>query len=470
VSVPTTAHRDRTGAPEAAVPAPERGRPRASLTAVDAVALIIGIVVGAGIFKTPALVAQNTGSPGLLMVAWALGGLVSVVGALCYAELACAYPHAGGDYHYIARAFGPSMSFLFAWARMTVIQTGSIATAAFVFGDYASQVVHLDGFLSPSLYAVGAVVILTGLNILGVQQGRWTQNLLTLAKTLGLLLVAVAGILLAERPEAPLASATPAAGGSFGLAMIFVLYTFGGWNEAAYVSAEIRGPRRNILWALLWGVGIITGAYLLINLAYLKGLGVAGMGASEAVAADLMRQAFGGPGAALVGVLIAVAALGATNACIFTGARTNYALGCDAPLFAALGQWRERSGTPARALLVQGCIAVVLLVLGTLTRKGFETMVGYTVPVFWFFFLLAGISLFVLRVREPRALRPFRVPLYPLTPALFCLACLYMLYSSLAHAGVGALCGVAVLAAGVPLLRLCRCQPRRQDADPDEDR
>ncbi len=428
--------------------------PTATLTVADAVALIVGVVVGAGVFRTPSLVAANVSGEGVLILAWLLGGIVSVVGALCYAELAAAYPHAGGDYHYLTRAFGKDVSFLFAWARATVIQTGSIATAAFVFGDYAAQALPVGGPNASAFYAAGIVIVLTALNIIGVRQGKWTQNLLTLAKALGLLLVVLGGVaLLGQTPAVPVGAA--ARKGAFGLAMVFVLYTYGGWNEAAYLSAELHQPRRNMLRSLLWGVGAIAVVYLLVNLAYLKGLGLQGMAASPTVAADLMRAAFGENGARGVGLLVAIAALGATNACIFTGARTNYAVGRDAPRLAFLGRWHAR-GTPVAALVAQGVVSVALVVLGALTRHGFETMVEYTVPVFWFFFLLAGLSLFVLRTREPAAPRPFRVPLYPLTPLVFCLFCLYMLHSSLAYAGLGSVAGVVVLLTGIPVLLVCR--------------
>lgn len=178
------------------------------------------------------------------------------------------------------------------------------------------------------------------------------------------------------------------------------------------------------------------------------------MAQSEAVAADLMRSAFGSTGALFISVLIAIATLGATNANIFTGARTNYAMGQDFRLFSFLGHWQSRSNTPKNALLVQGGITLALVLLGSFTRQGFTTMVDYTAPVFWFFFLLSGVSLFILRAKEPQILRPFRVPFYPVTPILFCLICGYLLYSSLVYTGIGATFGVAVVVAGMPLLLL----------------
>lgn len=428
----------------------ERASPQPSLALIDAIALIVGVVIGAGIFETPALVAANTGNATFLLLTWLIGGIVSIIGALCYSELATTYPHVGGNYFYLKRAFGDETAFLFAWARMSVIQTGSIVLLAFVFGDYATQLASL-GPLSPSIYAALAVAFLTALNIIGLQFGKQTQNWLTAAKVLGLILVVLVGLFLAPAVDVAPVAREPITG-SWGLAMLFVLLSYGGWNEAAYISAEIRDGRRNILRSLLWSIGIITAIYLLINLACLRGLGFAGMAQSSAVAADLLRRPFGEVGAKLISLLIAISTLGAINATIFTGARTNFALGQDFSLFGFLGRWKPRPSAPTPAFLLQGAIALALVVLGTITRKGFETMVDYTAPVFWFFFLLSGISLLVLRRREPDRVRPFQVPLYPYIPLLFCAVCGYLLYSSLAYTGLGAIAGIVMVGLGIPLL------------------
>ncbi|MEO0377359.1 MAG: amino acid permease [Cyanobacteria bacterium P01_A01_bin.17] len=421
-----------------------------TLTLFDAVALTVGVVIGAGIFETPALVAINSGSSGIVLLAWCLGGMISFVGALCYAELSTAYPHPGGSYCYLRKAFGNSIAFLFVWARLTVMQTGSIALLAFVFGDYASQIYRL-GNHSSSIYAAIAITLFSSLNFLGIKQGKWTQKLFAVAQVFGLLLVIVVGLVFAPSSIAPEPAST-ATQTNLGLAMVFVLLTYGGWNEAAHISAELRDVGRNMSRSLLWSVGLIALLYLLINLAYLHGLGFSGMTASNAVAADLMRGAMGNWGAILVSLLVAIATLCSLNATIFTGARTNYALGQDYRLFAWLGRWQVKGQTPTNALLVQGAIALSLVLLGTFTRSGFQTMVEYTAPVFWFFFLLTGISLPILRLREPGIARPFRVPFYPLTPILFCGICAYMLQSSLVYTGVGSIVGLAVLMAGVPFL------------------
>ena len=430
--------------------------PTPALSTFDAIALVVGIVIGAGIFVTPALVAANTGSATQLMVAWAIGGLIALAGALCYAELATTYPHSGGDYHYLARAFGKPLAFLFGWARITVIPTGSIALLAFAFGDYATAVIPL-GPHSSAIWAALVVVALTALNMAGVRHGARTQNLLTLVEVGGLLLVIVAGLFLV----APAAGAAPPAASNgnvpiVGLAMVFVMLAYGGWNEASYISAEVRGKRHNIAVALIASIAVITALYVLVNLAYVRGLGFSQMAQSHAVAADLLGKVFGNVGAYLIAAVVAVAALTSANATILLGARTSYAVGRDFAPFNGLGRWHPRANTPTLALAVQGVITLALVLLGALTRKGVETMIEFTAPVFWFFFLLAGISLFVLRWREPGAQRPFRVPLYPLTPLVFCATSAYLLYSSVRYAGIGSLLGIAVLVAGAALLPLSR--------------
>jgi len=432
-------------------PATSPAAPQPVLDLKDAVALIVGIVVGAGIFKLPAPVAANTGDAGTMMLAWILGAAISFVGALCYAELASSHPDAGGEYHFLERAFGGDVARLFAWARMTVIASGSIAIFAFVFADYAAQLAPL-GEYSSSIYAALLVVVLTGINLVGISAGKTTQNLLTLVECLGLALVIVAGLMSASTAPAAAPAIAASTQGAFGLAMVFVLLTYGGWNDAAYLSAEIKDGHRNIPRSLVLGLGIVAALYIVVSYAYYAGLGMEALSKSQAPAADLLMRAWGGAGAALISVIVGVAAITSANATILTGARTSYALGRDWPLFGVLGKWDGAAGVPRNAMLAQAAIALALVALGTWTRRGFETMVDYTAPVFWLFFFLTGMSLFVFRRWEPHASRPYRVPLYPVTPLLFCGVCIYMLYSSLAYTGKGALVGVGVLAVGAVLV------------------
>src|SRR5918993_3794055 len=433
--------------------------PVPTLASKDAVGMIVGIVVGAGIFRTPSLVAANVGSETSFLLLWVAGGVISLIGALCYAELTSTYPNAGGDYHYLTRAYGKPLAFLFAWSRISVIQTGSLALLAFVFGDYATQLLRL-GEYSSSIYAALVVVTLTGLNVIGVHHGTRTQNLLTAVEILSLLLVIVGGLLLVDSPAPPAAAPAASSEAAIGLAMVFVLLTYGGWNEAAYISAE-TSDRRDVARALLLGIGIITALYLLVNWAYLRALGLPGMAGSQAVAADLMQRSVGERGSQFVSVLVAISALTSANATIFTGARTNYAVGRDFRLFEFLGRWRKNQNTPTNALLVQGAIALALVLIGTLTRKGFETMVEYTAPVFWFFFFMVGLSLIILRMKDRNIERPFRAPFHPLLPIVFCFSCLYMLQASVAYARVGAFAGIAVLLAGLPVYFVARSSQNR---------
>lgn len=450
-------------------PEPTSNAPRPVLGMREAVALIVGIVIGAGIFKAPAIVAGMTGSAGWMFGAWALGGLMSLIGALCYAELATAYAHTGGDYHFLRRAYGRPVAFLFGWARFSVITTGSIALLAFVFGDYMSEVLPLNrvGALpSSSIYAAAAVAVLSWINLRGTRVGASTQTWLTAVEVGGLLAIVAAAVFLFGSGNiptpAPQAATTAPTAASFGLAMVFVLLTYGGWNEAAYISAELKDVRRNMVKALVWAILIITALYLLVTWAYWKGLGLSGMAQSEAMAADLLRRAFGPAGARIISTMVAVAALTSMNATMIVGARTSYAIGQDWPPLAMVGLWDGRRGAPINALRIQCVAALLLVALGTWTGSGFRSMVEFTAPVFWLFFLLAGLSLFVLRVRDPATERPFKVPLFPLLPLLFCAMCAYMLWASLSYVysqSLGGLnaawIGVAVLATGcIPLLFL----------------
>jgi amino acid transporter len=269
--------------------APEPAR---TLTLADAVAMVVGIVVGAGIFRAPSLVAANAGSEAAVVLAWAAGGVVALAGALCYAELASTYPSAGGEYHFLRKAYGGRLAFFLAWGRLAVIQTGSIALLAFVFGDYASRVVSLGPY-SAAVYAGLIVVLLTAINMAGVREGAATQKSLTALEVAGIALVALLGLTLATpAAAAPPAPAAAPHASAIGLVMVFVLLTYGGWNEAAYLSAELKGER-TIVRALVASIGIITVLYLLVNVAYLRALGLAGTARSEAVAADVVRLALG---------------------------------------------------------------------------------------------------------------------------------------------------------------------------------
>jgi len=430
--------------------------PRPLLSVTDGTFLTVGMIIGALIFKAPSMVAGATSGPVPFLLAWLLGGLISLCGALVYAELTARQPHTGGEYAFLTAGFGRGVAFLFAWSRMTVIQTGAIAAVAFVFGDYASEIFSF-GKHSSAIWAALSVALLTALNFAGTLQSKALQKAMETALIAGLVIFSLAAIVVGGAPAAP-AAARPT--GSFGFAMIFVLLAYGGWNEAAYLAGEVRDAQRNMTRILVSGVLAVTALYLLVNIGYLAVLGHAGVRDSKAVAADVMRALTGDKGAVLLALIVCVSVLTTINAAIFTGARTNWALGRDFPMLRFLGAWRERGSTPANALLVQGAITLFLVLAGAVTLDGFNAMVAYTSPVFWTFFLLTGLTVF-----KGRRGDGFRVPLYPVVPATFVLSCAYMLYSSIDYIrnpdfgpqfGMAVFAGLIVMAAGVPLFFLSR--------------
>ncbi|MGA4323813.1 APC family permease [Ectopseudomonas hydrolytica] len=436
---------------------------RAGLSVVDGVAMLAGVVIGVGIFGLPPLVAQHASSAELYLALWLAGGLVMLIGALCYGELGAAHPDQGGEYHYLSLAWGPQVGLLFAWARGTVIQTGAIAVVAFIYGDYAQRLLPLGPYGS-AWHAASVVVALTLLNLLGTRESRRAQVFFSAATVASILLVILAGLALAEPQQA--AAAPPQASGStaamLGMGMVFVLLTYGGWNEAAYLSGELRNPARNMSRVLLIGTALVTALYLLANLVFLDIFGLDGLRQTDAVAADLMHMVAGPRAEAMLALFVCLTALSTLNATIFTGSRVYYALGRDVPQLAFLGRWNERGATPLRALLLQCAITLPLILFGALSENGVQTMVAYTAPVFWLFMSLTALALIRLRRSRPWVRRPFSVPLYPLTPILFALTCLGLFYSSTLYAGSGALLGLLVLAAGAPLLLLQRTALQEQ--------
>lgn len=446
----------------------------------DAVSIIVGIVVGTSIYKAPQMIFGNVGDAWTGMAAWALGGALSFVGALCYAELATTYPRMGGDYVYLSRAYGSWVGFQFGWAQLAVILTGSIGAMAYAFADYSGRVFGTDAE-TVVWFAAGSVLVLSAMNLAGVLFGKWMQNILTAAKVIGLLVIFFVG--LGWGGDVSFEPAKEVEKTSFGLAMVFVLYAFGGWNDAAFVASEVRDRHRNIPKALFLGIGGITLVYLLVNLAYLWALGFDGLRSSGEPAADVLKGPFGEAGAKVMSLLVMLSALGALNGLIFTGSRIYTALGREHSVFAFLGRWDPRVGVPVWSIIVQAVVSL-LLILGVGTEEGrnaidgflgalrleglpwakyyggFNTLVAGTAPVFWLFFLLTGLSVFVLRFKDPEVERPFSAPFYPLEPIVFCIMCAYMLWSAYDYAKGLSLLGFVPLALGVPLYFVSR---RRND-------
>lgn len=446
------------------MPSHTRAEPQSSLSVFDAVTIMVGLVLGIGIFRAPSIVAANVGTEFSFIAVWVAGGVITLVGALCYAELSAAHPHAGGEYHFLSRAYGKRVAMLFGWARCGVIQAGAIAGVAFLLGDYAGAVFPL-GPHGSALYAAIAIILLTGVNVIGTVQGKRLQVIVTLIEIVAIVAIIGFGFFSSAEPPAvprPVAPETAA----LGMAMIFVLLTYGGWNEAAYLTGELENAPHNIAKVLVLGTAILVALYVLANMALLSILGLEGLRASDTVVADMMRLAAGPSGAMIVSLGIVVAGISTLNATIFTGGRIYFAMARDLTLLPRVGEWNARGKNPVNGLILQAVLSLVLVALGATTPDGFKAMVDYTAPVFWGFLLLVGLALFMLRWREPDRPLPYRVPLYPLTPILFCLTCAYMLHASIVYTGMSALLGLAVLAAGTPLLLFRRREGGVGQPDP----
>jgi amino acid transporter len=348
------------------------------------------------------------------------------------------------------------MGFLFGWAQLAVIRPGSIGALAYIFADCGANLWALNG-PEKLVLAVGSVLALTVINVLGVTLGKNTQNLLTVAKLAGLVLIVVVGFGWGQGLGSTAEGPYDGKASWFAGAMIFALWSYSGWHEAAYIVAEVRNSRRNIPLALIVGTTVVTLIYLAVNAAFLYGLGFERARGAK-VPEEVLSLAWGGYGSRAISILIMISALGAINGMIFTTARIYSEFGQDHRLFQPLSKWSRRWGTPVRALVTQACLTLALLVGVSIwvslsaqpnISEGFDKMVEVTAAVFWLFFLLTGVSLFILRAKDPDQARPFKVPGYPVVPLVFCLSCAYMVYGSIAYARWGSLVGLGILMLGV---------------------
>ncbi len=425
--------------------------PKRSLNTFDICSLIIGTILGAGVFRVPSMVAGQLNNEYFIILAWIIGGVISIIGALCYAELATSYPSVGGEYSFLQKAYGPKLAFLYGWARSIVIVTGSLGILGITLGDYMTKIIDL-GSHSSTLWAMIVISGLSILNGLGIKEGKTAQNILTIIEVLGVIAIIVTGFMVNAGTSAEVQEVTKTPSlGAASLAIIFVLLTYGGWNEAAYVSAEAVDQRRGIFKALLLGIGTVTVLYLLVNLALLHAFGVQKMGQSSAIASDLFDLAYGRNSAVIFSAIVVFSCLNSINATIIFGSRSSYALGQDWKLFSWIGHW-DKSGTPRKAIFLQCVIALSLIFGASFARESFESVVEFTAPVFWFFILLIGIALFILRKKNPHQQINCPVPFYPILPLIFILTVAWLLWSSLAYSGWGALVGVACLAVGAVIL------------------
>jgi basic amino acid/polyamine antiporter, APA family len=409
---------------------------------------VIGGIIGGGIFRTPAVVAERLGSPGAIVGVWALGGAIALIGALCFGELGRRCPRAGGGYVYLRETWGPLPAFLYGWALLLVIATGAIAAVAVTFADYALALAQLPRHLATPV-AIAAIVFVSAVNYLGVRPGALLQNCFTLLKLAALAMLIVAGL-----TAAGVSAPTAAAGGpvptiaSVGAALVPILFTYGGWQQTNFIAEEIVDPERNLPQALLLGVTVVVSVYLLANVAYLRILGADGLAASTAPAADTLSAVLGPLGGTLIAAGIAASTFGFLNLVVLVTPRVLQAMAADGLFFPRLAVLHPVHRTPAAAIVVQAGWAIVLTASGS-----FNQLVDYVAFADWIFFGLTVAGLFVYRYRERDTGASgggALVPGYPWTPALFVTAAAYVVASSVAANPRNALVGAALIALGVP--------------------
>jgi len=413
--------------------------------------MVVGGIIGSGIFLNPAIVAQRVGTAQLTVAVWILGGVVALIGALVFAELGARRPLAGGGYVYLRDAYGRLPAFLYAWTLLLVIATGAIAAVAVTFANYTAALLGLPASSQVPI-AVTGILLLSGVNYLGVKPGAVTQNVLTLLKLAALVFLIIAGL---SHSSVHSAGALPvhASGNTvlaIGSALVPVLFAFGGWQQTNFVAEELIEPARNLPRALLAGVSLVILVYLLANLAYLNTLGVARLARSSAPAADAMAALFGSPGRSIIAAGIAISTFGFLNLVILVSPRVYHAMASDGLFFPRLARLHPRYRTPSAAILVQCGWAIVL----TLTGR-YGDLLDYVVFGDWIFFGSTAATLFFFRSRERRGLEPaelrFRMPAYPAAPIVFILAAVYVVAGTVASNPSNALKGTALIALGVPV-------------------
>ena len=430
--------------------------------------LVVGGIIGSGIFLNPAIVAQRVGSSRLIMATWGLGALVALLGAFIFAELGARRPAAGGGYVYLREAFGELPAFLYGWALLLAIATGAAAAVAVTFASYASPLLGLPPS-SDRWLAAGAIVLLSAVNAVGVRPGAWTQNVFTLLK-LAAIAALVASAAVASGSGAPRAlaldAAAPPAGRwavalAVGTALVPVLFAYGGWQQANFVAEEMIEPERNLPRALIGGVLLVAAVYLGVNFTYLHALGSEGLAASHAPAADVMSRYFGPVGRRLIAAGIAVSTFGFLNLVILVTPRVYQAMARDGLFFARFAELHPRWRTPVEAIAVQGAWAVVLLLSGS-----YGQLLDWVTFADWIFFGITAATLVVYRRREAGVTGPrFRAPWYPASVVLFVAACLYVVAGAVVSNPANALRGAVLLAAGIPVFHWwSRRRPAKLDA------
>jgi APA family basic amino acid/polyamine antiporter len=419
----------------------------------DATMVVIGGIVGAGIFLSPGVVAQRLDTPFLVLAAWGAGGLIALAGAFSYAELGAIFPKAGGQYVYLRDGLHPLAGFMYGWALLLVIETGAIAAVAIIFASYALRIASGPDAARVPL-AIAAIVLLSIINYLGVKPGSRVLNVLVVLKVAALAILVGAGFVAAGHPGWWADARVPAAGPSsmvvaFGAALVPILFSYGGWQSANYVGEEIENPQRNLPRALIFGTLAVVAIYVSVNVVYLRALGLQGLAASTAPAADAARQTFGRYGDLFVSSAIAISTFGFLNLSILAPTRVYYAMAADRVFVPALSTLHPRYATPSVAIVVQSAWSCVLALTGS-----YDQLTNYVVFADWIFFGLTVLTVIMFRQSLPLPKRPagsFRAPGYPIVQILFVLVSAAVVASTVGAAPAAAAKGAALIALGIPV-------------------
>ena len=418
------------------------------LSLFDATTINVGTMIASAIFIVPSTVALHLHAPGLAVLVWVVGGIISLLGALCMAELGAAFPRSGGLFVYLREAFGPVWGFLYGWTVAVLVNPASIAAIAVVCATYLGYFVPL-GVWGVRLVAVGTILILTALNCAGVRAGATTQNVLTTLKVGAVVGLIAAAFALPGGSLDNLTGGFARGGGgllrSLGIAMVAVLWAYDGWIEITYVGGEVRDPGRVLPRSIAWSLVVVTLVYGLVNLAFFYVLPAERLGQSPLVASDVATVVLGSAGAAFVAATIVVATFGANNGIVLTAARVPYAMARDGRFFGWAGRVHPTLGTPVPALLAQGLVASAFALTGT-----YDQLFTYVVFASWVFYAMGAAAVLRLRRANPGLARPYRVWGYPATPLVFLGFAAWLVGSAIRETPREAAVGVVILAAGLP--------------------
>ena len=450
------------------------GSSKRTLTQFDCICIIVGTIIGSGIFKMPSILASIVPDIFSLILVWVLGGLVALIGALCFAELTTTYPDRGGDYGYLKRAFDRRVGFAFSWCAFWIVRPANIGLMSMIFGEFAAKA--LPGTLPMLEYAILAIVIVSACNLIGVKVGKTAQNVLTVAKVVGILLIVFSPFLLGggqpnpnvqSETKAATASLSPEAVGPsakttvgnqqsedatqpgwFWLAMVLVMFVYGGWNDIAFVASEVQEPKRILFRSLVLGTLLVLVVYLLVNAALLLGLGFDAMGSLGVNATSkLVEQGMGQVGNRVLSALVCVSCLGSINAMIFTSPRIYWATATDYSALSWLAGDNQGSGW-WRAMLLQAIVTLLFLVTFGRSANGFTDLTLANAPFFWSFLGLTIVAMIVMRYRLDGQFTGYKTPLFPLLPLMFLLTCGFMVYRSWTYLVAKELTSATFLMAG----------------------